>query len=337
MKNIKVALAGQPNCGKSTIFNMVSGIEQHIANYPGVTVDKKTGYFTYEQHRIEMVDLPGTYSFSSYSLEERVAKDFIIDESPDVIVNVIDASNIKRNLYLTFQLLEIGIPVVLVLNMMDVAKRRGIDINSKKISEMLNCPVVEASGAKAIGSKDIMKNIVETSQRTTSYEDFKINYDELEIYITKIENKITTTDLNIRKRWLAIKTLEDDLNVIERIKDDIPDIELYTKIQKDDFSNIYGKEPILTLAALRYESADIIYNKAVKEHKQGEQTLSDKVDKILLNRFVALPILIFLCLWFIRFLLFGVINSQIIHGQYLLHLKIWSLIFFHKPLLQRFL
>ena len=140
MKEIKTALEGQPNCGKSTIFNMVSGIEQHIANYPGVTVDKKTGFFKYDDYKIEMVDLPGTYSFSSYSLEERVAKEFIMDENPDLIVNIVDASNIKRNLYLTFQLLEIGIPVVVVLNMMDVALRRGMEIDSAKISSMLGCP-----------------------------------------------------------------------------------------------------------------------------------------------------------------------------------------------------
>ena len=137
MKKIKAVLAGQPNCGKSTIFNLVSGIEQHIANYPGVTVDKKTGFFRFDDYKIEMVDLPGTYSFSSYSLEERVAKEYILNEKPDVIINVVDASNLKRNLYLTFQLLEIGIPVVLVLNMMDVAKRRDINIDSKKISSML--------------------------------------------------------------------------------------------------------------------------------------------------------------------------------------------------------
>ena len=107
MKKIKAVLAGQPNCGKSTIFNLVSGIEQHIANYPGVTVDKKTGFFRFDDYKIEMVDLPGTYSFSSYSLEERVAKEYILNEKPDVIINVVDASNLKRNLYLTFQLLEI--------------------------------------------------------------------------------------------------------------------------------------------------------------------------------------------------------------------------------------
>eukprot|EP01155_Anaeramoeba_flamelloides_P044116 Anaeramoba_flamelloidesc37851_g2_i2.p1 GENE.c37851_g2_i2~~c37851_g2_i2.p1 ORF type:complete len:139 (-),score=0.16 c37851_g2_i2:18-434(-) len=133
-----------------------------------------------------MVDLPGTYSFSSYSLEERVAKEFIIDEAPDVIVNVVDASNIKRNLYLTFQLLEIGIPVIVVLNMMDVAQRRGIDIDSKKISTMLGTPVIEASGAKGLGGDDIMKGIVEAYEHKKEYEEFKINYEELEPHINAI-------------------------------------------------------------------------------------------------------------------------------------------------------
>ncbi len=123
-----------------------------------MTVDKKTGFFKYEEHQIEMIDLPGTYSFSSYSLEEKIAKDVIIKENPDLIVNVVDASNIKRNLYLTFQLLEIGIPVVVIFNMMDVATRRGIEIDTKKISKMLSCPIVEASGSKGIGGEAIMKD-----------------------------------------------------------------------------------------------------------------------------------------------------------------------------------
>ena len=293
MKKIKVALAGQPNCGKSTVFNLVSGIEQHIANYPGVTVDKKVGYFKYDNHKIEMVDLPGTYSFSSYSLEERVAKNFILDESPDVIVNVIDASNIKRNLYLTFQLLEIGIPVVVVLNMMDVAKRRDIEIDSKKISQMLNCPVVEASGAKGLGGKDIMKNIVATANNKNSYQDFKINYDELELHINNIEEKISKIDLIQNKRWLAIKLLENDSTIIEKIKKYEPNIEEFTKKEEDTFHEIHDKDPVSFLASYRYDSADIIYHKAVKEKNKDKQTLTQKVDKIILNRFLAIPILLF--------------------------------------------
>ena len=153
---IKVALAGQPNCGKSTVFNMISGIRQHIANYPGVTVDKKSGFFSIADVDVEMVDLPGTYSFSSYSLEEKVAKEFIVNEKPDVILNIIDASNLKRNLYLTFQLLEIGVPVVIVLNMLDVAKRRGIIIDAGKIAKILKCPVICASASKGEGKAEIL-------------------------------------------------------------------------------------------------------------------------------------------------------------------------------------
>jgi ferrous iron transport protein B len=292
MKKIKVALAGQPNCGKSTIFNMVSGIEQHIANYPGVTVDKKTGFFTYNEHKIEMVDLPGTYSFSSYSLEERVAKEFIIDENPDVIVNVVDASNIKRNLYLTFQLLEIGIPVIVVLNMMDVAKRREIEIDSKKIAKMLNCPVIEATGSKGIGSEEIMQNIVNIASNNQQYEDFKINYEELEPHINAIEEKISSSTSLLNKRWLAIKLLEGDTSITEHLKEEYQNIEDDVKKEENIFHEKYDKDSPSFLASVRYESADIIYHKAVKEKKIGQETLTDKADKILLNRFLALPILI---------------------------------------------
>lgn len=291
MKQIKTALAGQPNCGKSTIFNLVSGIEQHIANYPGVTVDKKVGFFNYEDYKIQMVDLPGTYSFSSYSLEERVAKEFIMDEKPDVIVNVVDASNIKRNLYLTFQLLEIGVPVVVVLNMMDVAARRGMEINSKKISQMLGCPVVEASGAKGIGGGDIMKAIVATYENKESFEDFRINYEELEPHIAQIQNLISDSNSSLNKRWMAIKALEGDTTVIDYLKKEYIDIESIIQTQNNLFHEKYDKDTISFLAAFRFDSADIIYHKSIKHKNIDKETLTDKVDKVVLNRFLALPIL----------------------------------------------
>lgn len=291
MKKIKTTLAGQPNCGKSTIFNLVSGIEQHIANYPGVTVDKKIGFFDYKEYKVEMVDLPGTYSFSSYSLEERVAKEFIMDENPDVIVNVIDASNIKRNLYLTFQLLEIGIPVVVVLNMMDVAQRRGIEIDSKKISSMLGCPVVEASGAKGVGGDEIMKAIINTYESKDKFEDFKINYEELEPHIAHIENTIEDSDTNLNKRWMAIKALEGDITVIEYLKKEHKGIEEILESQNELFHEKYDKDSVSFLATFRYDSADIIYHKTIKQKNKNKETLTDKVDKFVLNRFLALPIL----------------------------------------------
>ncbi|MDN5098104.1 ferrous iron transport protein B [Aliarcobacter butzleri] len=291
MKNLKTVLAGQPNCGKSTIFNLVSGIEQHIANYPGVTVDKKVGFFKYQDYKIQMVDLPGTYSFSSYSLEERVAKEYIINENPDIIINVVDASNLKRNLYLTFQLLEMGLPVIVVLNMMDVASRREIKIDSQKISSMLNCPVVEASGAKGIGGDEIMKSVVSLYENKTNFEEFKINYEELESFILEIEEQIKDSTSNLSKRWLAIKALEGDETIIKYLNDEFPTIKDTLEKQNSLFETRYDKNIVTFLATFRYDSAEIIYQKTVKYENKNQETLTDKADKIVLNRFLALPIL----------------------------------------------
>lgn len=291
MKNLKTVLAGQPNCGKSTIFNLVSGIEQHIANYPGVTVDKKVGFFKYQDYKIQMVDLPGTYSFSSYSLEERVAKEYIINENPDIIINVVDASNLKRNLYLTFQLLEMGLPVIVVLNMMDVAARREIKIDSQKISSMLNCPVVEASGAKGIGGDEIMKSVVSLYENKTNFEEFKINYEELESFILEIEEQIKDSTSNLSKRWLAIKALEGDETIIKYLNDEFPTIKDTLEKQNSLFETRYDKNIVTFLATFRYDSAEIIYQKTVKHENKNQETLTDKADKIVLNRFLALPIL----------------------------------------------
>ncbi|MCG3658361.1 ferrous iron transport protein B [Aliarcobacter butzleri] len=291
MKNLKTVLAGQPNCGKSTIFNLVSGIEQHIANYPGVTVDKKVGFFKYQDYKIQMVDLPGTYSFSSYSLEERVAKEYIINENPDIIINVVDASNLKRNLYLTFQLLEMGLPVIVILNMMDVASRREIKIDSQKISSMLNCPVVEASGAKGIGGDEIMKSVVSLYENKTNFEEFKINYEELESFILEIEEQIKDSTSNLSKRWLAIKALEGDETIIKYLNDEFPTIKDTLEKQNSLFETRYDKNIVTFLATFRYDSAEIIYQKTVKHENKNQETLTDKADKIVLNRFLALPIL----------------------------------------------
>lgn len=281
---IKVALAGQPNCGKSTIFTMLSGVNQHIANYPGVTVDKKTAYLSHGGEKIEVVDLPGTYSFSSFSLEERVAKNYLIDENPDVILNIIDASNIKRSLYLTFQLLELGRPVVIVLNMMDVAKRRGLDINAGKLSEMLKVRVVEAVGSRNIGKKDILSSILEANSHKAT--GFEINYEELEPYIARFTEKISI-ESEIAPRWFAIKALEADDTVLA--KAGIPKEEMdeqYKKIHSEHNIDIDS-----FLAAIRYQSADYLYHKSVKEASEKKETLTSKADKIILNRWLAFPFL----------------------------------------------
>jgi ferrous iron transport protein B len=288
---IKVALAGQPNCGKSTIFNLVSGIHQHIANYPGVTVDKKIGRFSYQNEKIEMVDLPGTYSFSSYSLEERVAKRFIYDETPDVILNIVDASNLKRNLYLTFQLLEIGIPVVVVLNMMDVATRRGIEIDPEKMQALLGCPVVCASGSKGEGGEMIMQALLETYHAKAQYVPFRMDYENLEPFIQEIQNTIVPKESALNGRWLALKVLENDETILEKLA-----VSHEQRAEVDSceerFHTMYGKDSAASFALHRYEAAELIFHQCAIVSKLQGETLSDKVDQFILNRWLAFPILI---------------------------------------------
>ncbi|CZE49977.1 ferrous iron transport protein B [Campylobacter geochelonis] len=289
---LKVALAGQPNCGKSTIFNMLSGIHQHIANYPGVTVDKKSGFFSTKKLDIEMVDLPGTYSFSSYSLEEKVAKEFIIDENPDVILNIVDASSIKRSLYFTFQLLEIGKPVIIVINMCDVAEGRGIIIDDKKIEKILGCPVIRASAAKGEGKKEILAALENVVELKENYKEFKINYEELEPLITQVQDEINFENNEINKRWLSIKVLENDQVAIKLLEDKNPNISEISHNLREKFHDMFDKDVDSFLASFRYENSDVVCHKCVEETKKGELTLTDKVDKVVLNRWLSFPILL---------------------------------------------
>ncbi|MCI6989511.1 MAG: ferrous iron transport protein B [Campylobacter sp.] len=288
MQNIKIALAGQPNCGKSTIFNLISGLRQHIANYPGVTVDKKVGSFTHGDYRIVVSDLPGTYSFSSYSPEEIVAKKAILFDDVDIIVNIVDASNLKKHLYLTFQLLEIGKPVIVVLNMMDVAKNRGFEINTAKISSMLKCPVIEASGARGDGKAEITNAIIDTYNKKEEYKEFKIDYEELEDFIKEIEDDMPS-EHQISKRWFAIKALENDKVIMQAIKDE----NLQNKIisLRDKFKRQFSRQISTFLATFRYDSADIVYSVSTTQKDPDKKTLTDKIDAVILNPWIAFPIL----------------------------------------------
>ncbi|MCV6608875.1 MAG: ferrous iron transport protein B [Campylobacterales bacterium] len=293
---VKIAFAGQPNCGKSTIFNMISGVNQHIANYPGVTVDKKSAKFTYEKQTIEFVDLPGTYSFSSYSLEERVAKQAILSEKPDVILNVVDGSNLKRSLYLTFQLLEMGLPIVVVLNMMDVAKTKGLTIDSEKISKMLGVPVIEAVGSKGKGGKKIMDALLEVHNNKGKYQDFELNYEKAEPEIAAIKEAISDVDLNISKRWLAVKIFEGDQTIADTLEEKVIGITELGKEKNNKFKEITGQDSESYFATLRYDSSSLIISKCVQEERLGKESLTDKIDKIVLNRLLALPILLLIML-----------------------------------------
>lgn len=294
MEKIKVGLIGQPNCGKSTVFNMLSGFKQHVANYPGVTVDKKVGEFKYKDKIIELVDLPGTYSFSSFTDEEKVAKSFILDEDPDILINVIDSTNIKRNLYLTFQLLEIGKPMILVFNMSDIAKGRGIEIDKEKISKLLASKVIFASANKNQGKTEILDGILDLAENTNAYEEFKIIYEDLENQIFTVGNAIVENEelSHISKRWLAIKVLENDRVICDKLEKLNPDLQNIADSQREIFKNMTNKTIDGFLAKNRYENADIVFSKSVNESKKDKETLTDKIDKFVLNRWLSFPFLL---------------------------------------------
>ena len=288
---IKVAIAGQPNCGKSTIFTMMSGVKQHVANYPGVTVEKKSTSLQYQSKQFELVDLPGTYSFSAYSKEEQATISFLLDDNPDIIINVIDASCLKRSLHLTYQLLEIGKPIIIVMNMMDVAKRRGLKIDIQKLSKVLNIPIVEAVGARGIGKKDIL-NAILTASKQRDIPPQALTYSLLEPAITKLESFISQEiTSSISARWLAIKLLERHDIIEKKITETIPTITpLIEQIRKEELPDIEGKITSL-LATARYEAANELYTDIVQEPVKRRASLTTLIDKIVLNRWLSFLIL----------------------------------------------
>ncbi len=281
----RVVLAGQPNCGKSTIVNMLCGLNQHVANYPGVTVEKKSTTLTIQDEEFEIVDLPGTYAFSTCSLEERVAKTYLLDAGTDIIVNIVDAANLRRHLYLTFQLLELGKPLVLVLNMVDVARRRGMQVDADEIAKRLNVTVVKTVGARNLGKADLLAAIAQARNRTGN-SPFRIDYDELEPAIDRIAAAITC-QFPIDHRWLAIKALEEDSVILNKIG-----------LNRETVRQLAGDvcspdepDPDQALARVRYAEANALYHRCVTEKTPRAATLTDRVDRIVLNRWLSFPIL----------------------------------------------
>lgn len=289
--SIKIGLAGNPNCGKTTMFNNLTGAKQYVGNWPGVTVEKKVGKLK-GYNDVEIVDLPGVYSLSPYTLEEVVTRNFMIDDKPDAIINIIDASNIERNLYLTTQILELGIPTVIALNMIDVVEKRGDIINLDKISQILGCPVIKTSALKGTGTKEVALKAIEIAKNKTS-NNFNMNFSqEVKSALNEIKALISSEKLkksDINDNWMAIKLFERDSNLLEKIT---ISNEVNNKIE-----NIISKcekefdddaEGIIT--AERYEFIGSIVSKIIKKKDNSKHTISDKIDKVVTNRILALPI-----------------------------------------------
>ncbi len=283
---IKIALAGNPNCGKTTMFNDLTGSSQYVGNWPGVTVEKKEGVL--KGHKdVSIIDLPGIYSLSPYTLEEVVTRDYIINERPDVILNLVDASNIERNLYLTTQLLEMGIPVVIAMNMIDIVKKRGDIINISELSKMLGCKIIETSALKGQGTIEAAKAALEVVEQDIEpvKEIFQKNVEKALRDITLIIQDVVDKQ---QQRWFSIKLFERDEKVIERFSFNTDVIEKLENIisecekeMDDDSESIITNE--------RYEYINSFVSKFVKKESTNNMTTSDKIDRIVTNRFFALP------------------------------------------------
>ena len=218
-KEITIALAGNPNSGKTTVFNNLTGAKQHVGNWPGVTVEKKEGNLSFKGYDIRVVDLPGVYSLTAYSLDEVIARNFVVDENPDVVVDIADASNLERNLYLAVQLLEMGAKLVVALNMMDVAQSRGYQIDVAELSRLLGAPVVPMVATRHQGTQELLETIVCVAEDKIQVKGLRLNYGrEMEEEIAKLE-EIIATDSRFQgysPRWLAVKLLEEDEEIIKK-------------------------------------------------------------------------------------------------------------------------
>lgn len=216
-----IALAGNPNSGKSTVFNNLTGIRQHVGNWPGVTVEKKEGSCTFQGQRIRVVDLPGVYSLTAYSLDEIIARDYIVNESPDVVIDVVDASNLERNLYLTVQLLEMNVKLVVALNMMDIAKSRDYHIDAPALSVLLGAPIVPLVATRNEGTQQLLEAIRKVYDGDVQTKGINLQYGhDVEVEIAKLQKMISDNSLAkaYSPRWLAVKLLEDDREIVDKVR-----------------------------------------------------------------------------------------------------------------------
>lgn len=303
-----IALLGNPNCGKTTLFNAITGARQHVGNYPGITVEKKEGFFSVDGRALRLVDLPGTYSLTAYSLEELVARDFLVNERPKVVLNIVDASNLERNLYLSLQLLELGAPALVVLNMVDVAEGRGIRIDGAELSRRIQAPVIPTVARSGKGKEELLRAAIELADEQRAWTPIKISYgpdidpvlDEMEAMIASAE---FLTDV-YPARWTALKHLEADEQVIEKGRE--VNSELSSKLEAlarrvtEHLQRTLDTYPEAIIADHRYGYISALLKSGVVERdaKADRLFISDQIDRVLTNRFLG-PLLMFAILYMV--------------------------------------
>lgn len=307
-KAITIAVAGNPNSGKSTLINAVAGTRLHVGNWAGVTVEKKEAVFEFQGSQIRLVDLPGTYSLSPYSQEEVISRDYLVDEKPDVIVDVVDSTNLERNLYLTVQLLELGIPVVLSLNIHDEAEKKGYEIDTKAIEEMLGIKVVPTSATKKQGLNELLNAIVEVTENPAAHRPRLLNYGEdINSAISYVEEQIKSDypalAENYPLRWLAIKLMEGDSDIQKKIN--IINSSSLVEKALSHLKSAHGEDIESMMTDARYAQASGLTREVLRKPQIKETELTEKIDRIVLSRFFGIPIFL-VAMWLLFKLTFDI-------------------------------
>lgn len=284
--NIKIALVGNPNSGKTTMFNALTGSSQFVGNWPGVTVEKKTGKLK-GHNNVEIVDLPGIYSLSPYTLEEVISRNYIIDEKPDAIINIIDSTNLERNLYLTTQILEIGIPVVMALNMADMLRKKGDVIDMAKLGSKFGCEVIETSAANGEGCEKAATAAIKLAKNKSNKLANFVFSNEVETALASI-NDILPSDI-VNRRWFTIKLFEKDEKIIEKLNLSNDKIKIIKEIV-ENCETILAEDSESIITSERYKAIDNIKKDIFKKKTDSKHTTSDKIDNILTNKYLGLPI-----------------------------------------------
>ena len=296
MTELIVGLAGNPNVGKTTVFNQLTGMRQHVGNWPGKTVERAEGHFSHGDYDYDVVDLPGNYALSAHSMEEIVSRDFIVDDDSDVIVNVVDAANLERNLYLTVQMMELGANLVMALNMNDFAKKKDHIIDIKLMSELLGFPVIEINAKTKDGFEELLTTVEKASKNPIDSSE-KLSYgNEIKGHLASIQELIEQDSslLDVPSIWTAIKLLEKDSIVIEKVQQSSKSSQIMVEVDKvaSHFYDVYQEGAEEVIANARYSFIDGLMAEAVKRPAVEKETTTDKIDRIVTNRFLAIPIFI---------------------------------------------
>lgn len=294
MENIKIGLAGNPNVGKTTLFNNLTGLHQHVGNWPGKTVEQAVGHFEEDNKRFEVIDLPGNYALSAHSIEEIVSRDFIVDEESDAIINIVDAANLERNLYLTVQMMELNANMGVCLNMNKIARKNGITVDVDKLSELLGVPVIEIEANSDVGHKDLLKMIENLKNHPINSKDKLVYGNELKEHLQDLVDVISKDKnlLDVSAFWTAIKLLEDDEIVMDKVQQSSMSNPIFLEVRKvkDHLKDIYGVSAEEVIADARYAYIDGLINECVKLPENRQLTLSEKIDKVVTNRILGIPI-----------------------------------------------